>query len=771
MRLQCPKCHEMCETEAEIAPGRRMRCPFCNEKFIYESHMSSTPGKTCLTACPQCGNVFGVDEMFIGSRQKCVECGREFEIWKYKEIEEPPHPPPVAAFQPQQPPQNEMRSAVAEAQAASPEKKVLDIPGMSSASRGSGVICPIPAKVVPVVTPLPKPEKKEEKHESWSMYSAAAVAAALAEARSDDADTRTKTNPGKKPKKTFKAKPPAKSQASASGGDGVAAWRRRFSYVRAHLSHWILGIAFLFGSAFGLNYLYKQISAMSPSTKDEVEPILAGEMQHGLENPAPDGEIKDAMEKNRLIDEYKTAKKRFFAECGVIDDIDAFLVENKEFWCIFDKHKERNVIYHATAEKGRLKMVEAMNKDGNPFERQDAAAFKKRLTEQPSVLAAPNGDLRLYPMGKYPVPPRGGGFCLKTANISTFYWGWGVNLNAQGNTGTKYKVSLLSRSAQGTRIIAVSEGVGYVENIEWRHIAAKLAVELGLGSINDPAVERELRDCQLVIGDTLSDYGVSSASLGPMPKPAPGVTPPQNKQTRQLTPSGNDFVVAPNPFDSYGDNTVDVDMPSRTSKGNSSRSADNRNSSGRQGGGKAAADAPEKRTLSGLMLSIDNPKVEQRVSDNDDGFYDNYWTYGTKRKVSNRIYTYKGKLSGSAPPGVRIPVRVEAMFVTCPYEGGSAREQIKQTTIVLDDVLGSKADGAPTSHKLDFKSPEIREVETKEHRWTYGGRRYGSTTTGEHYCGVILRLWVDGRIKSVKTMPSNRKWEKAAMASENVILD
>jgi hypothetical protein len=35
MKITCPNCREVCETEQEIQVGQHVICPFCNVKFVY----------------------------------------------------------------------------------------------------------------------------------------------------------------------------------------------------------------------------------------------------------------------------------------------------------------------------------------------------------------------------------------------------------------------------------------------------------------------------------------------------------------------------------------------------------------------------------------------------------------------------------------------------------------------------------------------------------------------------------------------------------------
>ena len=63
MLLQCPYCNQECETSDELADEQHIRCPFCNETFIYREE------RTLGTFCTKCGNELNQGDAF------CSKCG------------------------------------------------------------------------------------------------------------------------------------------------------------------------------------------------------------------------------------------------------------------------------------------------------------------------------------------------------------------------------------------------------------------------------------------------------------------------------------------------------------------------------------------------------------------------------------------------------------------------------------------------------------------------------------------------------------------------
>ena len=99
MLIQCPNCNEVCETEAEIAPGQHVLCPFCNVKFSYcavsPTGESLETRNQIVVKCPDCGTEYEVSASDIGLEIGCEVCGRKFVIGaQEKNVEE--KSPPIA---------------------------------------------------------------------------------------------------------------------------------------------------------------------------------------------------------------------------------------------------------------------------------------------------------------------------------------------------------------------------------------------------------------------------------------------------------------------------------------------------------------------------------------------------------------------------------------------------------------------------------------------------------------------------------------------------
>ncbi len=557
---------------------------------------------------------------------------------------------------------------------------VKEIPGLPRDAEAANAV-PLPANVP---APPPPVEKKHEARKEPSPPPSTAAKAASA------------------------------PSAGRSGHEtGTGAWRRRFAYVRYRLAHWALTIALVGAAAYGVWWLYGKIREMEPTPPPPVE-VEEPQPEPG-EDARPDGLLAAVMDLRRVRQEYETARKRFFTDCGVADDVKGWIAENGEAWVVFDRHSrssETNTIYHAKAENGEVCAVAAMHSAETPPETIAVSAFLKRLESEPCAVAVASGELRLCPKGRYAMPPHGGGFCIKRANLNRFYYGLGVN-NIGLAPVAKYKVSLQTPTDK----VAVADGAGYAENIEWREIAAKLAVRRNIARVDDPRIDKELRSSWLVVDD-----GASEAGDAPTPSDTPDATTPPEPP-----------IIKP---------TDDGIRPRRRERHRRNDSADT-----------------ARATVSGLMLSLDNPKSSSHSDKSRE-----YEGYASWEETTTWKHSYKGKVSGIAPRGVRVPVKVEALFVTTPIGGGTAKMEIRETRTILDDFLGSGEGGSPTSHKFEFDAPETQEVQHKEKHWVHNGWHLESRTEGERYAGVILRLWVDGEIKSVKTKPSNRNWEKAAMS-------
>lgn len=93
MLIRCPNCNEECETEAELALGQHVLCPFCETKFSYAPQESTVEnvakGKdgqnetvltTIKTACPYCGASYEVDSGYEGEIATCGSCSKKFVV-------------------------------------------------------------------------------------------------------------------------------------------------------------------------------------------------------------------------------------------------------------------------------------------------------------------------------------------------------------------------------------------------------------------------------------------------------------------------------------------------------------------------------------------------------------------------------------------------------------------------------------------------------------------------------------------------------------------
>ena len=100
MLIRCPDCNEECETEAELAPGQHVICPFCETRFSYAPQESTvenvakgkegqneTVRATIKIACPYCGAGYEVDAGYEGEIATCGTCDKKFVMQVVKKEE------------------------------------------------------------------------------------------------------------------------------------------------------------------------------------------------------------------------------------------------------------------------------------------------------------------------------------------------------------------------------------------------------------------------------------------------------------------------------------------------------------------------------------------------------------------------------------------------------------------------------------------------------------------------------------------------------------
>lgn len=84
MKMNCPYCGEICETESDLQEGQHVVCPFCGEKFVYVRAASESvdelESRTIKSICPFCGTVENVDQKYLGYICTCANCKREFKV-------------------------------------------------------------------------------------------------------------------------------------------------------------------------------------------------------------------------------------------------------------------------------------------------------------------------------------------------------------------------------------------------------------------------------------------------------------------------------------------------------------------------------------------------------------------------------------------------------------------------------------------------------------------------------------------------------------------
>ena len=303
----------------------------------------------------------------------------------------------------------------------------------------------------------------------------------------------------------------------------------------------------------------------------------------------------------------------------------------------------------------------------------------------------------------------------------------------------RFCVSLRHCAPGRQKSTVLDEKLGYEGIVAWENIAEIIATRLKVRP-NDPAVEKELRNYCLVVGEK-DDVQCTAPEVVPLPSsPPPAIVPTPEPgyasvhkppRVQNFMESGSGDLV----FDSNGDNTVVID----------------------------------ETKINSLMLTLGKPRESRWTKERD--VWD--WRHDAYRTTVAHKSSYEGKVSGSTVKGATINVKLEAIFLTMPIKDGATRAQVKETRMVGEYVLGSPMDGKPTAHRFSFETPEIVQYKYKSHNNNYSNSTYNRHSRlksgGESYCGVVLRLWAGGEIKKVKSHPSNRDWEKAAMKRNFVV--
>ena len=84
MKMNCPYCGETCETESDLQEGQHVLCPFCGQKFSYQSKMAArsqaSAANLIMAVCPYCGFGEQVDVQYAGQVGTCSKCGKDFTI-------------------------------------------------------------------------------------------------------------------------------------------------------------------------------------------------------------------------------------------------------------------------------------------------------------------------------------------------------------------------------------------------------------------------------------------------------------------------------------------------------------------------------------------------------------------------------------------------------------------------------------------------------------------------------------------------------------------
>ena len=77
MELTCPYCHQICETDINLANGQHIRCPFCGEKFVFRDSPISG------SSCPSCGKPTHHGDLY------CRSCGASLKNKRTTTVEQP----------------------------------------------------------------------------------------------------------------------------------------------------------------------------------------------------------------------------------------------------------------------------------------------------------------------------------------------------------------------------------------------------------------------------------------------------------------------------------------------------------------------------------------------------------------------------------------------------------------------------------------------------------------------------------------------------------
>ena len=84
MQIQCQHCGETCETESDLQEGQHVLCPFCGQKFSYQSKTATASEESTvnliMAVCPYCGFGEQVDVQYAGQVGTCSKCGKDFTI-------------------------------------------------------------------------------------------------------------------------------------------------------------------------------------------------------------------------------------------------------------------------------------------------------------------------------------------------------------------------------------------------------------------------------------------------------------------------------------------------------------------------------------------------------------------------------------------------------------------------------------------------------------------------------------------------------------------
>lgn len=384
MNIQCPNCQSICETDIEPTVGRRMKCPFCEQKFVYESWMSQI----------------------------------EFDT-----MDAPVSP--------------------SDANANAQDEK-------TGAPHGTTLI-------------------------SWTAYSSAARESA--------------------------------AQAEESSARGVVAeiCTRLVESVRQNSAFWALGLVFAVLACCGVLLFSRPGETEEPTMPEPSEETEDADIPADDLNPfgALDVHLAGCGSGRRFND----AKKRFYGDCRIVEDIDRLLLESECSHCIFGQYNKNKLIYEVTATKDGISGVVAIGEGASADVPVDE--FMQRLREEPCLVATHNGEIRLNPKGRYDVPVSGRPFSIKNANTQSF-WGLGVNFAAL-NTGRKYGVFVCRRSPGGAGRELLEGQLDYAASVAWDRIAEYIATRHNVRS-DAPLVDKERRNYCIVVADASATRKTTSKS-------------------------------------------------------------------------------------------------------------------------------------------------------------------------------------------------------------------------------------------------------------------